>query len=51
MSIEAGNGHGTASDSAGAVLRRHAEQEYAEELEQLARDDDRHRPPNWQLSP
>ncbi len=33
------------------VLRRHAEQEYAEELDALARIDDRQRPPNWRLSP
>jgi MoxR-like ATPase len=33
------------------VLRRHAEQEYAEELAQLREADDRPRPPNWQLSP
>ena len=35
----------------GQVLRRHAEQEYAEELEQLRKTDDRPRPPNWRLSP
>jgi MoxR-like ATPase len=34
-----------------AILRQHAEQEYAEELEQLAKEDERARPPNWQLSP
>ena len=33
------------------VLRQHAEQEYGEELEELARADDRQRPPNWKLSP
>ena len=33
------------------VLRRHAEQEYAEELTQLREADDRPRPPNWRLSP
>ena len=33
------------------VLRRHAEQEYAEELAHLRETDDRPRPPNWQLSP
>lgn len=33
------------------VLRRHAEQEYAEELADLQQADDRPRPPNWQLSP
>ncbi|HZQ35798.1 MAG TPA: ATPase, partial [Dehalococcoidia bacterium] len=34
-----------------AVLREHAEQQYAGELEALARADDRPRPPNWRLSP
>jgi len=51
VSIEAGNGHGTGPAPEGAMLRRHAEQEFVEELEQLVRDDDRQRPPNWQLSP
>lgn len=40
-----------ASQLNGAVLRRHAEQQYAEELEALAREDRRSRPPNWRLSP
>lgn len=34
-----------------AVLRRHAEQEYAAELEELARHDQRERPASWRLSP
>ncbi|HEX5835135.1 MAG TPA: AAA family ATPase [Pyrinomonadaceae bacterium] len=34
-----------------AVLRQHAEQQFAEELHELARADSRPRPPNWQLSP
>jgi MoxR-like ATPase len=34
-----------------AILRQHAEQQYAEELAELARVDDRQRPPNWSLSP
>lgn len=34
-----------------AVLRQHAEQQFAEELQELARADSRPRPPNWQLSP
>jgi MoxR-like ATPase len=33
------------------ALRPHAEDQYAEELAQLARDDDRPRPPGWRLSP
>jgi MoxR-like ATPase len=33
------------------ALRRHAEHEFAAELEALARQDDRPRPRNWQLSP
>jgi MoxR-like ATPase len=32
-------------------LRQHAEQQFAHELEVLARGDDRPRPPNWKLSP
>jgi MoxR-like ATPase len=42
-----GNGHA----APGAVLREHAEQQFAEELHELARADDRQRPPNWRLSP
>jgi MoxR-like ATPase len=33
------------------ALRPHAENQYSEELAQLARDDDRPRPPGWRLSP
>jgi MoxR-like ATPase len=33
------------------VLRQHAEQQFAEELDQLARSDTRERPTNWRLSP
>ncbi|GAA0913377.1 AAA family ATPase [Nonomuraea longicatena] len=33
------------------VLRAHAEEEFAEELALLAKDDDRPRPPGWLLSP
>ncbi|MFI9558131.1 AAA family ATPase [Nonomuraea endophytica] len=33
------------------VLRAHAEDEYAEELALLAKEDDRPRPPGWALSP
>ena len=33
------------------LLRRHAEQQFAEELAALQAVDDRPRPPNWQLSP
>ncbi|HMP17231.1 MAG TPA: AAA family ATPase, partial [Gemmatales bacterium] len=32
-------------------LRLQAEQEYAEELAEIARVDDRQKPPNWRLSP
>ena len=42
----AGNGNGTP-----AVLRRHAEDQFAEELAALARADNRARPPRWRLSP
>ena len=34
-----------------AVLRQHAEHQYAEELEELRRQDTRQRPANWILSP
>jgi MoxR-like ATPase len=34
-----------------AVLRQHAEQQFAEELHELERADTRSRPPNWRLSP
>ena len=33
------------------VLRAHAEQQFADELEALERADDRPRPPGWRLSP
>ncbi len=33
------------------ILREHAEQQYAEELYELAKTDSRLRPPNWRLSP
>jgi MoxR-like ATPase len=34
-----------------ALLREHAELQFAEELSELAKVDDRQRPPNWRLSP
>ena len=33
------------------ILRAHAEQQYTEELHELAKSDSRARPPNWKLSP
>ena len=33
------------------ILRQHAEQAFAEELDELKRSDQRQRPPNWALSP
>ncbi|MBX5449442.1 ATP-binding protein [Thermogemmatispora sp.] len=33
------------------MLRQHAEQQFAEELTELAKADSRQRPPNWRLSP
>jgi MoxR-like ATPase len=33
------------------VLREHAEQQFAEELSALAKEDTKQRPPNWKLSP
>ncbi len=34
-----------------SFLREHAEQQFAEELAELAKADSRQRPPNWKLSP
>lgn len=42
---------GQRNDATAEVLRRHAEEEFAEDLEQLAAVDDRPRPPSWRLSP
>jgi MoxR-like ATPase len=39
------------TDRQPAVLRAHAEEEYAEELEVLAQQDSKPRPPGWRLSP
>lgn len=39
------------TDSPTTVLRPHAEDAYARELEALAAQDDRPRPPSWRLSP
>ncbi|HLK60508.1 MAG TPA: AAA family ATPase [Chthonomonadaceae bacterium] len=33
------------------ILRQHAEQQFAEEMDELAKADSRTRPPNWKLSP
>jgi MoxR-like ATPase len=46
-----GGGQDAARQRAGPVLRPHAEQEYALELEALARADEHPRPPQWRLSP
>jgi MoxR-like ATPase len=43
--------NGQESAGLNAVIRQHAEQQYAEELSELAKADERQRPPNWQLSP
>lgn len=45
----AGTAHG--GEVWGEIQRKHAEQEFAAELAELAAADDRPRPPNWQLSP
>ncbi|HVJ17634.1 MAG TPA: AAA family ATPase [Polyangiaceae bacterium] len=40
------------TESSGSnALRAHAEQQYAEELAELAKSDQKPRPPNWKLSP
>ena len=38
-------------DSDPVVLRRHAEDQYADELAALTASDDKPRPPSWKLSP
>src|SRR4051812_16495262 len=38
-------------EKAAAILREHAEKQYATELATLIKSDDRPRPPNWKLSP
>ena len=43
--------NGGSGDGATAVLRRHAEDQFAHELAALAAADDRPRPPSWKLSP
>src|SRR5947209_768999 len=43
--------HQPVQEALQAVLREHAEQQYAEELAELAKHDTRQRPPNWKLSP
>jgi MoxR-like ATPase len=40
-----------ATGSAEAVIRQHAEVQFAEELAELTKVDDKPRPPNWVLSP
>src|SRR5215470_11447940 len=49
----ASTNHSTPEDmtKTDAILRQHAEQQYAEELAELAKQDTRQRPPNWKLSP
>src|SRR5580692_3730566 len=34
-----------------AILREHAEHQFADELEAIAKADARQKPPNWKLSP
>jgi len=41
----------TPTTGTSAILRPHAEQEFAHELAAIAAVDDRERPPNWKLSP
>jgi MoxR-like ATPase len=45
------NGTSSKHEVTTGVLRQHAEQQYAEELAELAKVDTRQRPPNWALSP
>ncbi len=39
------------SDPVTSVVRQHAEEQFREELAELAKADDRPKPPNWKLSP
>jgi MoxR-like ATPase len=41
----------TQDSTQSSLLREHAEQQFAEELEEIAKFDKRQRPPNWKLSP
>jgi MoxR-like ATPase len=41
----------TSAATSNAVLRRHAEDQFAEELAELRKHDDRARPANWTMSP
>ena len=41
----------TVTASASTLLREHAENQFAEELAELAKTDTKQRPPNWKLSP
>lgn len=45
------NHNSTTTPALNAVLRQHAEQQFAEELDEIKKIDDRQRPPNWVLSP
>src|SRR5262249_23728811 len=38
-------------ETTNSLLREHAEQQFAEELDELSKQDDRPRPPHWKLSP
>ena len=38
-------------NSAESVIRRHAEDQFAHELEEIRKEDKRQRPPNWLMSP
>lgn len=53
MTDHTANGHNPAAETntAEAILRQHAEEQFAEELEELKKHDKRQRPPNWLLSP
>ena len=48
---KANSSNNTETIALNAVLRQHAEQQFAEELAELKKIDDRQRPPNWVLSP
>lgn len=43
--------NGASTNGAAALLRQHAETQFAEELQELSQADSRARPPRWNLSP
>lgn len=51
MAIPKSKANNPTASTSNALLREHAEQQFAHELEELVKIDTRQRPPNWKLSP